>query len=263
MLLREAPERLGRILVAIIRDVLKEKGPQGERGETGEPGMQGVPGPSGERGAIGPEGPQGVKGYRGDKGERGERGFQGITGATGPQGYRGERGERGLQGDKGYPGNDGKSVEKEEVVAEVMKKIPVRTVEVPQFIFGGGGGSKVIEIWDDTGRIGQDIRKIIFAGAGIVASRVGDGVAVVTVSGGGSGSNLTEETPTGTVDGSNNVYHVDNAPLYIVVDNGYRPLVLDITELDGNGFIYDAGTGNITVSDLNPPTKFIRAYYNA
>lgn len=72
---------------------------------------------------------------------------------------------------------------------------------------------------------------------------------------------LTQETPTGTVDGSNNVFTVLNTPVFIVADGMTRPLVSNINDINGNGFTYSAGT--ITVNSLVPPSSFIRSYYNA
>lgn len=85
------------------------------------------------------------------------------------------------------------------------------------------------------------------------------GRVLVDVSGGGS--TLTQETPTGTVNSSNNVFTVLNTPIFIVVDGMTRPLVNNINDINGNGFTYSAGT--ITVNSLVPPTSFIRSYYNA
>lgn len=72
-------------------------------------------------------------------------------------------------------------------------------------------------------------------------------------SGGTGGFTLTEETPVGTVDGSNNIFTVSNTPLYIVTDSNQR--------ISGNGYTYAGGT--ITVDPLIPPVQWIRSYYNA
>lgn len=78
---------------------------------------------------------------------------------------------------------------------------------------------------------------------------------------GGVSSTLTQETPTGTVDGSNNVFTVLNTPVFVVVDGQTRPLVASINDINGNGFTYSAGT--LTVNSLVPPVSFIRSYYNS
>ncbi len=86
------------------------------------------------------------------------------------------------------------------------------------------------------------------------------GRILVDVAGGG-GSTLVQETPTGTVDGSNTTFATPNTPVFIVVDGMTRPRVTDINDINGNGFTYNAGT--ITVNPLVPPVSFIRDYYNA
>lgn len=82
------------------------------------------------------------------------------------------------------------------------------------------------------------------------------------INGGGTGgATLTEETPAGTVDGSNTIFTVVNTPIYIVVDGLTRILVSDINDLNGNGFTFSSGT--IIVNPNVPPTSFIRSYFNA
>ena len=74
------------------------------------------------------------------------------------------------------------------------------------------------------------------------------GRILVDSTGGRGGSSLTQETPTGTVNGSNTTFTVAHQPVFIVVDGMVRPLVTTITDINGNGFTYSAGT--ITVSSL-------------
>lgn len=66
-----------------------------------------------------------------------------------------------------------------------------------------------------------------------------------TVSGGGG----TEEIPVGSVDGSNNVFTVENEPKWIVVDSN--------TYFEGAGYTYSAGTLTLDTS----PVSFIRSIY--
>lgn len=83
---------------------------------------------------------------------------------------------------------------------------------------------------------------------------------LVNSGGSGGGATLTEETPAGTVDGSNTIFTVANTPIYIVVDGLTRVLVSNINDLNGNGFTFSSGT--IAVNPNVPPTSFIRSYFN-
>lgn len=175
-----------------IRGDKGEKGDKGERGERGAQGFQGPEGPEGPRGAQGVPGPQGIPG---------EHGWQG------PMGPRGAQGERGLKGEDGKDADEGK------IISEIEKMIPKQVHHLPSISIlpsggwgGGGGGGTKLEVLDEDTNIGQDIRKLIFSGAGVVVTRVGDGVAIVTVAGGGggSGSNVTRE-PVAVVQSGANV----------------------------------------------------------
>lgn len=95
----------------------------------------------------------------------------------------------------------------------------------------------------------------------LMAGRIDEITGRILIDLSGGGSNLTQETPTGTVDSSNNVFTVVNNPVFIVVDGMTRPLVNNINDIGGNGFTYSLGT--VTVNSLVPPTSFIRSYYNA
>lgn len=73
--------------------------------------------------------------------------------------------------------------------------------------------------------------------------------------GGGSGSTLTPETPTGTVDDSNVTFTVTHTPLYIDV-NGSQYRV-------GQGMFATYGAGTITLTAPVGSTGFITSWYNA
>ena len=75
------------------------------------------------------------------------------------------------------------------------------------------------------------------------------------------GASLTEETPTGDVDGSNTTFTVSNEPVFVVVDTRHLVNVANVSDVGGNGYTYNAGT--IQVSSDAPPLYFIRSYYNA
>lgn len=66
-----------------------------------------------------------------------------------------------------------------------------------------------------------------------------------------SGTGVTAETPSGTVNGSNTTFTVSNEPSFVIIDGMFR--------VSGQGYTYSAGT--ITVDPLTPPTTFIRSYY--
>ena len=67
------------------------------------------------------------------------------------------------------------------------------------------------------------------------------------------GATVTKETPTGTIDGSNNIFTVSNEPVFVEVDGLLR--------VAGYGYTYAGGT--ITVDPLAPPLQSIVSFYNA
>lgn len=70
-------------------------------------------------------------------------------------------------------------------------------------------------------------------------------------SGGGGGSTLTFETPTGTINGSNITFTVAHVPLYIVADNQ--------TYFENVGYTRVGATLTLDAA----PWNFIRSAYNA
>lgn len=70
----------------------------------------------------------------------------------------------------------------------------------------------------------------------------------------GSGATLTEETPTGTIDGSNNIFNVGHTPVFLEIDGKLRT--------EGYGYTYDSGTGDITVDPLIAPVQSILSFWN-
>lgn len=84
----------------------------------------------------------------------------------------------------------------------------------------GGSGGSALEVSDGSTNV-LNVTEIVFSGA--VVTNGGGGIADVAI----SGTGLTFETPTGTVDNSNMTFTVSNTPLYIIV----------------NGLAYTAGKG--------------------
>ena len=66
-----------------------------------------------------------------------------------------------------------------------------------------------------------------------------------------SSSGPTEETPVGTVNGSNVTFTVSNTPKFVIIDGMFR--------VSGQGYTYSGGI--ITVDSLIPPVQFIRSFY--
>lgn len=186
--------------LAKIVDSFQEKieSVQGKKGDKGEKGD------SGERGARGPTGPQGLMGFQGEDGPPGPEGKVGPPGAKGPLGPPGERGERGYTGP---PGPAGSPDSPEDVVRKInrsevkidasqIENLPVLTRELPTIsLFGGqGGGGARLEILANGVSLGQDIRKIYFAGSGFSGGvRVSDGVVTLEFAGGSSGHTIQDE----------------------------------------------------------------------
>lgn len=83
----------------------------------------------------------------------------------------------------------------------------------------------------------------------------------VNTGGSGTGATLTEETPTGDVDGSNTTFSVDHTPVFIVVDTRHLVESSNVSDYGGNAYTFSGGT--IEVSADAPPLYFIKSYYNA
>lgn len=211
----------------------------------------------GDRGISGEVGQKGEKGDRGMTGPAGTKGDQGISGAPGPRGPQGLPGIDGKEGPAGSPDTPEQIKGKLETLegedrldAKAIKNLPEMIQTTPAVIeLAKRGSTPLMEIWDDTGRLGQDVRKIIFTG-GSAGSRSGDGVVRIPVSG-GAGNGVNVETPTGTVDGSNATFTVSNEPKFVVADGMVR--------FPSLGYTYSGGT--ITMDPLLAPVQFIRSIY--
>lgn len=126
-------------------------------------------------------------------------------------------------------GDDGKVPTEEELrtlfTPIVEKMFADFATKIRRPIFGGGGD-------------------VVEAGSGITITRSGGKRVIAS-----TGSGITFETPTGTVDGSNNIFTVLNTPKYIIVDG--------VTYFENNGYTIVG----LTITTSVPPTGFIRSAY--
>lgn len=166
------------LLIQKIQTIEKMEGPMGPQGPAGE-SIIGPQGPKGEDGKPGLPGIDGVDGKDGKPGPKGPKGDRGPAGKDGKDGKNGRDGKDGIDGSPDSPLEVRDKLQTltgaERLDAKYIKNIPVVTRELPSIsLIPSRGGSKTLEVPG----AGQDIRKIIFAGATI--ERVGDGVARIT-----------------------------------------------------------------------------------
>lgn len=100
----------------------------------------------------------------------------------------------------------------------------------------------------------EGVNKIVI-GDNLTAVRTPNGVIISGENGGsgGGGGNINFETPTGTIDDSNDTFTVSNDPLYIVVNGAQM--------FEGAGYTYLAGT--ITLDNPIGTGGFIRSAYGS
>lgn len=77
---------------------------------------------------------------------------------------------------------------------------------------------------------------------------------LVDATGGGGGTTLKVETPSGTVDDSNTTFTVANTPVFIVINGG--------TYVAGTGLFSTYSAPTITLSSPVGTGGFIRSFYN-
>lgn len=144
-------------------------------------------------------------------GKQGERGEKGEKGERGERGLPGEKGERGEKGEPGLPGKDGRDGLDGVVTNEQIDGVVKPYIE----------------------KILHDLRrsKVILRGGG----------------GGTTTTAITVETPTGTVDASNQTFTVTAEPKYVVADG--------VTYFAGAGYTYNA----LQITMDIPPSQSIRA----
>lgn len=205
----------------------------GERGPEGKMGIQGLPGKQGERGPAGPEGPEGPPGPIGFTGPQGPRGPMGIIPDHEWQGTRIRF--------KKPNGEWGEFVNLQGAPSEAIEYTPQ------------AGSMPLINVRTASGQRFQGINEIVFAD-NLTVTKTTNGVSVSGENGGGGGGgNINFETPTGTVDDSNDTFTVANEPLYLVV-NGAQIF-------EGAGYTYLAGT--ITLDNPIGTGGFIRSAYGS
>lgn len=163
-------------------------------------------------------------------------------------------------GKDGQDGKDGTTPDLDVVAKEVLSKIDLPTKEELEDTLKQLVSKKKLTVKDIDGideyiasirravMLGGNVRgggDTVAAGSGVTIT-TSNGVKTINAAGG-----VSVETPTGTVDGSNTVFTVSNAPVFIVVDgvNKYETL----------HYTYVAGT--ITITDGAPPVQFIRSHY--
>lgn len=93
----------------------------------------------------------------------------------------------------------------------------------------------------------------IVIGDNLTATRTPNGISIAGENGGGGGGNINFETPTGTINDSNDTFTVANDPLYLVV-NGAQIF-------EGAGYSYAGGT--ITLDNPVGTGGFIRSAYGS
>lgn len=170
----------------------------------------------GDKGDIGPMGPAGKDGKNGLDGRS-------ITGPRGPQGAPGVRGERGSDGSNGINGKDGQNgisptIDYQKIIADVISQLTSGKKLKPEHIDGLTKGLGKLEEFLKLGgyRGGGDT---IAAGTGVTISIDVNGKKVINASAASGGF----QQPTGTVNGSNQVFVWATAPKVIIVDQG-RPM---------------------------------------
>lgn len=217
-------------------------------------------GPAGPRGMRGQTGPQGL---RGEKGEKGDRGEIGPPGPVGRPGINGQPGKPGKDGSPDSPKAIKLKLESlsgdERLDAKAIKNLEAYIAKLPNLpnIEFGGGSHTLLEVLDDTGVVGRSVRKLIFTG-GNAAYRQGDETVVVPVgSGSGSGGDnfIDNETPAGTINGSNVTFTLANTPesgSVKVFLNGMRQTLTEDYTISG---------ATITFVSAPPSGSILRADY--
>lgn len=234
-----------------------------------------------------------VKGDKGDQGDKGERGFS-LAGPPGPQGKEGKEGPPGktaigppgppgesIIGPPGPSGTDGSPDTPEEVRgklqslkgeerldASAIKNLPVLRTEtrLPEIsLFGSRpGGAHHLQVTINGVNIGQDIKRLDFAGAGVVVERVGDGNAVVTISGGAGGTSIATEKLTGTQSGNNATLDLTGlahtfATIQFVTRNGQVIVPGNAAGADGSS-AWSRSSNTITVYSADAADIFLVCY---
>lgn len=209
-----------------------------------------------KNGEQGPQGPIGERGFPGVKGEQGPEGPMGPEGPEGPQGLIGFTGPRGLKGDMPRHEWRGTFIRFELPNGEWSDWVNLQGSPAEAIEYGNAGPSMPsVTVVQGSTRF-EGVTKIVL-GDNLTAVRTPNGVVISGENGGGGGTNLDFETPTGTVDDSNLTFTVANTPLYLVVNGAqyfesvhYTLVGLTITlnnPIGTGGFIRSAFGSGLTV----------------
>lgn len=166
----------------------------------------------------------------------------------------------------GMDGKDGKDADEEEIVKNVLMRIPEPEIDLSGIEEKIGSLEKQIAskrtapffgpsrgIFLDVNGVKQGITSNLnVVGSGVSITKV-NGLPTITITGGTGSGSTAVETPTGAVNGSNASFTVAHEPLYIIVDGISKFVTLHYT--------YAGGT--ITITDGAPPTQYIRSVYSA
>lgn len=87
------------------------------------------------------------------------------------------------------------------------------------------------------------------------------GALKVVVVGGTGGSSLTQETATGTIDGSNTIFGLVYQPVNVLADGILHPVSASVNDFAGNAVTWSAGV--LTFNALTPPNQYVVGYYNS
>ena len=213
--------------------------------------FQAMKGEKGDQGDEGPAGPQGSQGEKGENGKQGIQGTQGLQGEKGDQGEQGSQGESGLEGLTGKDGNKGKdgSPDTPEQIVEKLNSLKQAWIEVKNIkgldrILGELGNNFLEQAKGFAPRTLDSLYDVAVRGT------IGDGQSLIWnkaqqkwIPGSSSGSGtLASETPTGVINGSNNIFTVTSTPVFVTV-NG------QVMAASGVDYTYSAGT----ITFITPP----------
>ncbi|MBX4188170.1 MAG: ELKS/Rab6-interacting/CAST family protein [Candidatus Doudnabacteria bacterium] len=138
----------------------------------------------------------------------------------------------------------------ETLLEELRKEFDVKLTRLPS----GRGIGGVPGLLTYVGGAKKGFLKgVNFVGA---THSVVNGLDTITIA--ASGGSVFE-TPAETPDGSNTVFTVLHEPDYIIVDG--TTLFPDVDALGNTPYSYDSGTGQITITNGNPPVLFVKSFY--
>ncbi len=208
------------------------RGPKGAKGDTGEQGPQGEKGEdSVVEGPIGPVGPAGPQGNEGE---------QGPAGPVGPQG---EQGEQGPAGKDGKDGKDAAPVDLKKVSKEIESRVSDAVGKYVDVKYNETASVLQKHVASKTYSM-RELSDTQSATVGQTMVKQADGSWAPGTS---SGSGVTVETPSGSVNSSNVTFTVTATPKWIVSDG--------ITYFSGAGY----SLATLTVTMDVAPSSFIRA----